>query len=336
MSIKKGSLYIAGGGGGSSRNIGDIFYTTRTDTALAGAVECNGGTYSTADYTGAGSIGELLASGKLPYVSLADYATQITNNGVCGVFGWDGTGTTTFKVPTLKDMFIECGQASELGDYVSAGLPNITGSFIRVSYQRSSSGGGASAVSGCFTSTVGNSGCDGGTGANDRGTVTMDASRSSPIYGNSTTVQPEAVKYRAMVQLFNSTTDEAVATVGTVLADVSNLKDMSNITTTGKSNIVVFGIPDYSAGITATQGTVYTATTNCWLYMQVQSTSQSSGGDVSKYIQINGVEVVSVGSFYYSIVSTMIPCKKGDTYRFVNRNTGSGSYVFKVFPAIGG
>ena len=104
--VTQGGFKI-GGGSGSGRNIGDIFYTARTDTALAGAVECNGGTYNTEDYTGDGSIGELLEAGKLPYVSLTDYATQITNNGVCGVFGWDGTGTTTFRVPTLQDVFIE-------------------------------------------------------------------------------------------------------------------------------------------------------------------------------------------------------------------------------------
>lgn len=112
--------------------------------------------------------------------------------------------------------------------------------------------------------------------------------------------------------------------------------DMNNITSTGKETVIGWGMPDYSAGITATQGTEYTATTNCWLYMQMQSTSQSSGGDVTKIIQINGVEVVRAGSFYYNRVAIMIPCKKGDTYKFANANTGSGAYTFKVFPAIGG
>ena len=49
-------------GGVSSHNIGDIFFTTRTDNSLNGAVECNGSQYSFADtgdvvtwsYTGAG------------------------------------------------------------------------------------------------------------------------------------------------------------------------------------------------------------------------------------------------------------------------------------------
>lgn len=84
------TISATGGGSGSGRNIGDIFYTTRTDTALAGAVECNGGTYDTRDYAGEGSIGELLATGKLDYISLSDYATAISTKGWCDKIGWDG------------------------------------------------------------------------------------------------------------------------------------------------------------------------------------------------------------------------------------------------------
>ena len=224
--VTQGGFKI-GGGSGSGRNIGDIFYTARTDTALAGAVECNGGTYNTTDYDGDGSIGELLEAGKLPYVSLTDYATQITNNGVCGVFGWDGTGTTTFRVPTLQDVFVECGQASQLGNYIPAGLPNISGIV----------GGGIYAPSsGCGykvdSSVPYEAGSYRASGGNKVG---IDASLSSSIYGNSDTVQPKAIKYRAMVQLFNSTTDEAVATVGTVVAQVGAL----NTRTDGMIDYVV-------------------------------------------------------------------------------------------------
>lgn len=214
------------GSGGSGRNIGDIFYTARTDTALSGAVECDGGTYNTEDYEGAGSIGELLEGGQLPYVSLAQYATLLSTNGVVGVFGWDGTGTTTFRVPTLQDVFVECGQASELGDYVPASIPNLKCSIGENNQYRND---------GClividdgdgFAQTLGTASLrssDGSAATLPYG-FSLNASRVSSIYkDDATTVQPEAVKYRAMVQLFNSTTDEAVATVGTVVAQVGAL-----------------------------------------------------------------------------------------------------------------
>ena len=53
-------------------NIGDIFYTSRIDTELNGAVEANGGIYNVADFTGEQSVPELLRKGSLPFVSLAE------------------------------------------------------------------------------------------------------------------------------------------------------------------------------------------------------------------------------------------------------------------------
>lgn len=257
------------GSGGSGRNIGDIFYTTRTDSGLGGAVECNGGTYSTADYTGAGSIGELLEAGKLPYVSLAEYATLLSTNGVVGVFGWDGTGTTSFRVPTLQDVFIECGQAAQLGNYMPAGLPNITASVNGAKEVRLSDYTGAfySETSKSQSGTANVSG-------SDYHNLYLDASRSSSIYGNSDTVQPKAVKYRAMVQLFNSTTDEAVATVGTVVAQVGeNTTQIANRVVKGHE-LIDFQIPTAANGYTwyrkyadgwVEQGGVFTTTDQRYL-----------------------------------------------------------------------
>lgn len=288
-------------GGGSGRNIGDIFYTTRTDTALAGAVECNGGTYSTADYTGDGSIGELLASGKLPYVSLTDYATQITNNGVCGVFGWDGTGTTTFRVPTLQDVFVECGQASQLGNYIPAGLPNITG-------EMGFTGGGSAGFYGSSNSTSaiyprgsksGQLQSQSGGTTNDK--ININAARSNAIYGASDTVQPNAVKYRAMVQLFNSTTDEAVATVGTVVAQVGAL----NTRTDGMIDYVV-----EKQEPTAENG--YT-----W-YRKYKSGWVEQGGIKAITMSVNGADTVItlpvvMSTSYYTIGVTLAGTYGGRT-----------------------
>lgn len=60
------------------KNIGDIFYTSRLDTELNGAVEADGSLYSVAAFTGAQSVTALLADGKLPFVSMKDFE-YITN-----------------------------------------------------------------------------------------------------------------------------------------------------------------------------------------------------------------------------------------------------------------
>lgn len=193
-------------------NVGDIFYTSRLDVSLNGAVECNGNLYNTTDFSGAQSIGNLLRESKVPYISLSEHQTTVDTYGSCRCFGWDGG--TEFRVPKLADVFIEAGIAATEGEFITAGLPNITGGF--------NIGGDFESKSGAFNgSSQGFRGAD--NGGSDGGYVRFSAANSNAIYGNSTTVQPPAVRYRAMVQLAFGATDDAVVTAGNVVADVSEL-----------------------------------------------------------------------------------------------------------------
>lgn len=85
-----------------------------------------------------------------------------------------------------------------LGVTVAAGLPNITGQVSHIACQTSSTN---LAASGAFDTTrVGG----GGNGTNNDSAIdsfTLDASRSSSVYGNSTTVQPEAIQYPYFIQI---------------------------------------------------------------------------------------------------------------------------------------
>ena len=185
----------------TARNVGDIFFTSRTDINLNGAVECNGNTYSLSDYDGEESIKTLLESNRLPYISMSEYDSQLLENDSVGVFGWDGGENTLFRVPTLRDMFLEAGRASELGEYIEAGLPNITGSISGLEGDGLSSSGAIQ-----HTEWYGGE----GGGARKWVGLTFDASRSSSVYGNSDTVQPKAIKYRAMIQLSTGVLDESL------------------------------------------------------------------------------------------------------------------------------
>lgn len=192
---------------GGARNIGDVFFTMRKDAALNGAVMCDGTTYQTTDFSGAGSISSLLSLNKVPYVSLATYETLLTTNGSVGVFGWDGVGTTAFRVPSLSDIFVETGTAAQIGDYIAPGLPDHNHTYGYGATVLRDSGLQGSIESGIsVTRNTGN------------------ASASNSIYGNSNTVQPNTVRYRAMVQLAVGATDEALETCTGVLADVAALK----------------------------------------------------------------------------------------------------------------
>ena len=193
-----------------ARNIGDIFFTLRNDTVLNGAVACDGSTYQTTDYTGLDSIGELLENDKLPYVDLATYASTLSTYGVVGVFGWDGTGTTSFRVPTILDVFVEAGTTAQIGNYIAAGLPNITGS---AAFGHNGSISLIAAASGSFIADNNRNVAtyNGPTALTGNTRLDLDASQSDTIYGNSSTVQPRAIKYRPMIQLYTVLTDDAVA-----------------------------------------------------------------------------------------------------------------------------
>ena len=123
-------------------------------------------------------------------VSRDTYATLFATVGT--TYG-AGDGSTTFTLPDLVDKFVE-GSATA-GTEHSAGLPNITGGvnyFLPVSETSTATGafGWGDTTSSRTVSDVGN---------NIPDYFTIDASRSSSIYGNSATVQPPALTMRPFI-----------------------------------------------------------------------------------------------------------------------------------------
>jgi microcystin-dependent protein len=121
-----------------------------------------------------------------------------------GTIYGSGDGSTTFNVPDYNtaQRFAQGGTVA--GTEKSAGLPNITGSFTTAGiggdnvvyadafyYEGSIPSGSASAGS-----------------ANKR-KVSFDASRSSSIYGASTTVQPDALTTRFIIKAFDGQTPDS-------------------------------------------------------------------------------------------------------------------------------
>ena len=313
-------------------NVGDIFFTSRLDTELNGAVECNGGTYSTLDFSGKQSIGDLLSGGSLPYVRLSEYESIVSTNGSCRAFGWDGG--TSFRVPTLKDVYIEAGTAETAGEFISESLPNITGSVTVAAVSKDNTGLVSSVVQG------GNTGTHGSGTQQYNNTLNFDASNSSPTYQDGAKVKPDSVRYRAMVQLANEATDEALITATSALQQVSSAIQMidnkvDKTSSTDRETVVGWGIPDYSAGVSITQDTEYTADCVCYIYLRVTSSSSSGNQHVSKKIVIDGVEVTLLQAHQYNIIPIMVLCPKGSTYQIQNVNTGTGSYEAKVYPIKG-
>lgn len=104
---------------------------------------------------------------------------------VIGTTYGDGDGSTTFNLPDFTSRVPEGGTP---GTYIGAGLPNITGNITWTATS-------GTYTNGCFyVATTGKHNHKGGDGYNfTTGTVNLNASRSSNLYGASSTVQPPAL-----------------------------------------------------------------------------------------------------------------------------------------------
>lgn len=103
-----------------------------------------------------------------------------------------GNGSTTFNLPNLHHKFIEgTTTSSEVGKSVAAGLPNITGNVMVGGYQLMTS----KHTGAFFGSDYGTADYHGQDGMqNVPTTFGIDASRSSAVYGGSSTVQPASTR----------------------------------------------------------------------------------------------------------------------------------------------
>ncbi len=130
--------------------------------------------------------GWLLCDGSA--VSRTTYAALFA---VIGTTYGAGNGSTTFNLPNLTDKFIQGSET--VGTVKAAGLPNITG-VVWINGGKSSTDNGAIK----YTAKEGGGGTDNpNTGT---GSFSFDASRSSSVYGKSTTVQPPALTMRYIIK----------------------------------------------------------------------------------------------------------------------------------------
>ena len=110
---------------------------------------------------------------------------------VIGTTYGSGNGSTTFNVPNLTDKFIQGSNTA--GTNKNAGLPNITGTFEFDAWSDASTG--------VFSDAGGDKRAGSNTDNNSKGSIkSFNASRSSSIYGNSSTVQPPALTMRYYIK----------------------------------------------------------------------------------------------------------------------------------------
>ena len=150
-------------------------------------------------YAGNGDpIGYLLCDGRT--IKRADYPALFAAIGT--IYG-AGDGSTTFKIPNPVARFIEGSKSS--GEIKEAGVPNIEGFTAGFPWNAENHG---AYTDGRYSGTAGPTGAfyaggwarSGKKDGREGKSTFMDASRCSPVYGRSTTVQPAAITMRYCIR----------------------------------------------------------------------------------------------------------------------------------------
>lgn len=185
--------------------VGTVFsHTCSASFVPENSLPCNGSEYTQAQFPNL--YNDWLVGGKLKTCTYTEYSNMLTTYGQCPMWALDTTNKK-FKVPTIKDGAVvqQAMSDSEIGKAYNAGLPNIEGTFI--GGKTDSSATDTQEQTGVFKIDKTVATYQGGNGP--MACYSFDASRSSSIYGNSNTVQMNAVTLRYFVVVATKTISQS-------------------------------------------------------------------------------------------------------------------------------
>lgn len=221
MSLYLGTTPIAVNS--SSRNIGEIIQSTipLSDAGLHlldGSLINGAGSYSAfVTY-----IAGLVTDYPDLFETEANWQQAVTDYGVCGKFVYDSTNNTV-RLPKITGFTEGTTDITALGDLIEAGLPNIEGTIGDTIEARSN----PTATGALYVTTT--SGGGEGNGNYRYFGMGLDASRSSSIYGNSTTVQPQAIKVLYYIVIANSVKTNIEVDIDEVMTDLNGKVDKADL-----------------------------------------------------------------------------------------------------------
>lgn len=213
------------------------------------------------------------------------------------------TTSQKFKLPRTKFGFT--GLRDGAGNYVAPGLPNITGWAQLNDDLAFQNSGGAITLSNSYSRDVA-----GNRSSSQNHNFNLDASRSSSIYGNSTTVQPPATQMYLYFYVGRFTQSAVAQTAGLNTELFNGKLDITTFNTDG----VKYCSYNTDTRIKITT-TATAATKSGWLI----GTIAFSGTNKAVTVYVNSTLVWrsgwSTGSQWFA-ASVCLPLKEGQTYRF--------------------
>lgn len=219
------------------------------------------------------------------YTDTIEYERCLENYGACGKFVLD-TVNQTIRLPKITGIIEGTVNVSTLGDLIEAGLPNITGDIVargNSSNEVFASASGAMSTGG--TSASYGVGTSNGVSGSAYGTVTLDASRSSSIYGNSNIVQPQTIKSYIYIVIATLTKTNIEVDIDEIASDLNIKadKDLVNVSSSDVRNAldnanIIYVIDSYVSG-----NTWYMIFSNGW----VEQGGLYEGGNGTGYKDVN-------------------------------------------------
>ena len=310
-----------------SRNIGEIIQSTipLSDAGLHlldGALISGAGSYAKfVTY-----IAGLVSNYPDLFETEANWQTAVTTYGVCGKFVYDSTNNTV-RLPKITGFTEGTTDVTALGDLVEAGLPNITGELKTYADLGRSEGTGAIRRQNDGAKYVGTSTTTSGTQYDG---FDFDASRSNSIYGNSSTVQPQAIKVLYYIVIANSVKTNIEVDIDEIATDLNSKADvdLSNVNVSGTSIASGWSMPSsrYIDLTLGASGSTYTAPANGWFFL-----SKTAGSDFY-YANINSIKMYDFRDAYRT--SPLTPCiavLKGDVVTVDYNATGTTNYFRFVY-----
>lgn len=201
------------------------------------------------------------------------------HNGACWMYGIDEENERVFL--PRNDWFTMNGKSADVGKFIEAGLPNITGTF-----------GGVRDVANTPTGAFYRDGISSqspGAGSNTS-QIALNASRSSSVYGNSDTVQPPAVKKLVYMVVGNT---EVTSSIINVTEITTSENDTIPLFTAQYFDFTPNNLSWLKAGEQKNNGGIYTTAYNTLVNCLTENTYNLKVIDV-----INMVEGVDYSEYW--------------------------------------
>lgn len=299
---------------GTVRPLG-FHYLHPYETVPADSIICNGATYSRALYKD--FFDYITTQGWVKTeAEWQEIATR--DNGFCPFYS-SGDDSTNFRTPKFAPYCQIAMDVAQTTTYHQAGLPNITGYWNTRGPEILENPAGGAFIIEETSDLYGYGHAE----RNPSPRLSIDASRSSPVYGRSSTVQPEAHEWVMCVVVYGIATNVSSADIQNAMSAVNAVQASITEVESQLSSIVKFAAPDYSAMSYIGANTSTTMQANGFIRYFI---SLSGTGGKTKHITINGTQL-EVSADNYSTDRGILPVIKGD----IVKHDGIDKVVF--FPA---